>query len=494
MSRSTSLLWVLMSACATTGQVTPTAEAPKKPAAAWVRTAPPEALPEAGWVEPQPFETTLKNGLRVVVLERHERPLVSIRLMLSSGAASESATRAGATWLALNLLEDRFERRNDVGDLLVTDEKSARGQLALRGGELGAGVSPDASWLSVDGYARDAVSYLESLMSVIKARRRGIDGFTGRRNALLDRLEDRELSDTETLVDQLSRLSFGPQHPYSQSVLGTLTSLNQLGMEDISARQDAILRPKGATLVIGGDVDHEQILARASAIFRNWEAVAAAPPELAVAPTPVSRRKVVHVIPRAPARTTTLCAVRPLGNGANADAALTVLAHTVGGALQQVLREDNGFTYTVQASVLRHRFARAFAVCTSLPTAKTGEALEVFTRTIKALQTTPPSTDDVNRAKAVVRSRLALARSDVRSLVSSWASAIELAQPPALEPHLQAVERVTQADVEKLARTVLNVDQLQLLMSGDEPIIDAAVKRSGLGPSARIALERYHPQ
>ena len=47
----------------------------------------------------------LKNGLKVVLLERHTAPIVNVSLAVDAGAASDSTAKAGAASLALDLLD-----------------------------------------------------------------------------------------------------------------------------------------------------------------------------------------------------------------------------------------------------------------------------------------------------------------------------------------------------------------------------------------------------
>ena len=504
--RSRVLLALVLAGCATTRPAPTASSAPAaQPAAAarpepapagsaagappsgpWVRTPPPPPLSTVPWTEPPANEATLPNGLRVVVIERHGRPIVSVRLLLRSGAASESREHAGVTWLSLALLEDREEKRTDDGELLVSDEKSARRQLAEQGGALSFGVTSDGSWLGVDGYSVDTAKYLQTLREVMKARRHGADGFAGRRDALLDAIDDLELGDDETLFEQLGRLAFGPQHVYAQRVVGTVPSLEQMGIEDVVARQDAVLQPKGATLLVVGEVDHQQVLSKAADVFEGW-ANTARVVEPDIPASPVGKRKAVRIIPRKPARTTALCSVRGLGDVKASGAALAIFAETMGnGRLRQALREERGFTYVAQASVIERRKARALAFCSRLPTTATAEGLRVFVHALEALKASPPTAEELDRAKATLQSRLAAERSSVAGTIESWAHAVELGQPTGLAEQQAALRAVTAAELEALSRQVLDLDHLQLVLSGDTTTIEAAVKASGLGASTVV--------
>ena len=176
MSRTHASLLFLLAGCATARVEKPVeiAVAPVPapvvvaPPIAWTRTPPPGPLTG---VTPSPArvqEKTLGNGLRIVVVEHRRRPLVSVRLLFATGATAESNETAGVTSLALSLLCGSFETKNDQGELLVSDEKSARRQVVDVGGSLRSFVSADRSWLGIDGYSADAQTYLGTLNDVMK--------------------------------------------------------------------------------------------------------------------------------------------------------------------------------------------------------------------------------------------------------------------------------------------------------------------------------------
>ena len=68
--------------------------------------------------------TTLKNGLSVVLLERHATPIVNVALAVDAGYAADEPAKAGLAALALNLLDDGTSTRDAFR---VVDELDALG-------------------------------------------------------------------------------------------------------------------------------------------------------------------------------------------------------------------------------------------------------------------------------------------------------------------------------------------------------------------------------
>src|SRR6188474_2390034 len=65
-------------------------------------TPPPPASPRSGTF-PKPVEETLPNGLRVIVIERRETPLVSAQLVIKNGGEVDPPELAGLADMTANL-------------------------------------------------------------------------------------------------------------------------------------------------------------------------------------------------------------------------------------------------------------------------------------------------------------------------------------------------------------------------------------------------------
>ncbi len=96
------------------------------------RKHPPESLASVPFDIPRPFETTLSNGLRVVIFENERLPLVSYRLAFFAGDIDETENGRGlVSAMALLLTEG-------------TENYSSQ-QLAEKIERLGAGISAHSS-------------------------------------------------------------------------------------------------------------------------------------------------------------------------------------------------------------------------------------------------------------------------------------------------------------------------------------------------------------
>lgn len=474
---------LVLAACATSPASAPELLVEAPPAPAWTRNAPPPPAPRAPLSAPPVRELTLPGGLRVVVVEHHRRPLVSVRLFFKDGAAADPAASAGATAIAVALLGDTFSDK----DKQVYDEKSARRQVAEAGARLQFDVTADHSWIGIDGYARETVRYLRMLDRIVRVPRCSEQVFMYRVDAATAALEDARLSPEATFADYVSRRAFGAIPAYARSVLGTPKSLEALAYEDVQQRQRELLQPGGATLLIVGDVKADEVLARARALFSRWQ-----PPRVPTSrrpPRAVSKPKrrtaaaqEVALVARSPARTTMVCASRALAAEDGADATLDVLARVLGNRLSQVLREEHGLTYDASATVIRRRHARMLLACSALRTEDLREGVRTFAQAVEALRTSPLEAGEVEWAKALVGAEVHASQSELASLVQSWNTALELGEREASAPsRLSNVDAVTHEEVKSAVERLLLGPPIEWALSGDPEKVGPAVRGSELG-------------
>jgi zinc protease len=460
--------------------------------APWARTAPPPPAAAVAVPAPPVTEVTLPTGLRVVVVEHHRRPIVLARLVMPRGALLDPPGMEGASWLGIQLASDFREVGPDGEEL--AEEKSFRRQVMEEGGQAWFQVGADTTVVGIAGYARDAGRYLDLIAGAVTKPRAGEESFRERRNALLDEIEDVETSDPRALGRVLAEAAFGPGHPYARSVVGTLASLRPMGIEDAVARQQQILSPDGATLLVVGDVSAPAILAAARKAFGTWRHRGATPPRVA-APAAAAARRDIDFLRRQPATTLIVCASRPLGDVQASDGAVDLLATILGegfeGRLVAVLREQNGLTYSAGVQVVRHRWARALLACSALAADRAEAGIRLFRETLDAAASAPPTDEEVRRAKAIRMAELEGAWDDAPSIAAAWLHALALGKArPRLAEERAELERIAPDEVRALARSVLTPAALRWIVSGEPRTAARAVDGNRLGTLRALTLER----
>jgi zinc protease len=114
-------------------------------------TPPPPAPPRSG-AFPKPVEQTLPNGLRVIVIERRETPLVSAQLLIKNGGEVDPPELAGLADMTANLLTKGTQTRDATK--IAQDVESL-------GASLDSGARWDSSFATVSGMSSKIAQAME---------------------------------------------------------------------------------------------------------------------------------------------------------------------------------------------------------------------------------------------------------------------------------------------------------------------------------------------
>jgi zinc protease len=240
------------------------AAAQATPQAAAQATPPPPAAPRSVTV-PKPVERTLPNGLRVVVVERTNMPLVSAAFVIKNGGEVDPPQLAGVADLTASLLTKGTATRNAP--------QIAEAIEAL-GGSIQSGARWDASTASVGVQSSRIAPAMEILADVVRR--------PTFKDEEIERLRQQYLDDLTVALGQpgsiaryvASRVVFGDA-PYGHPLSGTPESIARIKRDDIARMHATYYRPDNAILVIGGDIRPEEAFKTAERFFGDWQKPAA---------------------------------------------------------------------------------------------------------------------------------------------------------------------------------------------------------------------------
>lgn len=210
---------------------------------------------------PQPVEKTLANGLRVIVVPKHDIPLVAVRLMVKTGAASDPANRDGLAELTATVLTQGTRNR--------TAEQIARGVEAL-GATLTASAGWDFTSIDLSVMSSNLARSMDFLADVARNATFAKDEFERERAQTIDALQV-DLTQPRTLAGVIaSRLIFG-ESAYGHNLGGIPASLEKIKREDLAAFHASHYRPDNSVLVLAGDVKAEDAFKLAESVFGSWK-------------------------------------------------------------------------------------------------------------------------------------------------------------------------------------------------------------------------------
>jgi len=450
-------------------------------AAEWPSERPPRPQPARRVAFP-PYEIkTLPNGLRVVVVQQHEQPVISLRLLVRAGAAADPKGKAGLATLASALLDQGTKTRSasQIADAID-----------YIGGGLGTGAGTDLSFLNVIVMKDSFEQALTLLSDVARNPAFAPEELDRQRSQILNGLKV-SYEDPEYVADAvIDRLVFG-FHPYGRPGSGTPDTVASITREDLLTFHQTYFAPNNAILAVVGDTTPEEALAGVTKAFGDW-AKKDIPPPTSLQPPDPTRRVIVVDRPDAvqtEIRVGQIAIQRNHPDYLALNVAIKILGGEGGNRLQGVLRSDRGLTYGAAADMNAYKQTGAIVADTDTRTETTIEALRVMVDEFFRLQRDRVVDGELASAQAYLAGNfpLTIETSDAIALQVLNALFYEL-DLKELETYRERVNGVTPDDIQRVARAYLKPGRLSVVLVGNASAFVKQLKEAGFDEIELVRL------
>lgn len=419
---------------------------------------------------PQITTRELTNGLKIVVVEQHELPLVDMLLQVRSGGESDPTGKAGTAALTAAMLTEGTTTRTAL-------------QIADQAAYLGVQLNATSGWEQSTVSLHTPTVQLDSALALFGdvALRPSFP------TADLERVRKVRLTSLQQLRDRGPSIAdrafasavFGEQHPYGRPLAGTEGSVASISRDELQRFYTTYFRPNNATLLVVGDVRPDDVERRARELFGAW--TRGTVPTPATGTANIAKPTTVVLVDKPGAAQSSF---RIGGIGAARSTsdyfALQVMNTILGGAftsrLMQNLRETHGYTYGASSGFGLRRSAGPFITSAEIVTAKSDSALIEFMKELRAIRDTVPA-DELAKAKRYLQLGLPGNFETTGGIASEFIPLIAYGIP--LDFFASAVQRygaVTQADVQRVARQYVDPDKLTIVIVGDRKTIEAGLR------------------
>lgn len=452
------------------------------------RTAPPQPGPFAGTVKfPAIVETTLSNGMKLVVAERPGLPLIDASLQFDGGTDVEDSYGEGVAAQAMGLLQLGTQTR---------DSKAVSREIARTGFYMNAAVGDRAmgfNWSTTSNRLDDSFALAADLVRRPVYPQAEID--TRRANVNIDAAYDAyERNPIQSVGKVFANVLWGPGHRNGRITTRAKAHADFEKQNDRAAIirfHDQEMGPANATLYIMGDTSVAAATAAAERRFGDWRRnTPTPPPDPANAAIPQSVGSRVILID-APGMPQSAIMVGHLVPAFDKDTAATesLMDSALGGSfhsrLNMNLREDKGWTYGFSAGISGDsRGPRTFTASGNVETDRTADALVEIRREMRDyIGARPISDDELARDKAASIQAIPSAFTTNGAFLGSMISSHSMGLPyNRAEGAMQRLDAVALDKVRALARATYRPEQMTWVVAGDLKRIEAAIRALDLGP------------
>jgi zinc protease len=433
---------------------------------------------------PEVQRTTLANGLKVLLLERHGTPLVNVALAVDAGYAADPAGRAGTASLALNLMDDGTTTRNTFR---IVDELDALGA------RLSTGNSLDLSFVRLTALANNLAPSLRILADVVQHPAFPEDIVALEKRRAQAQIGQEKAQPVAAALRVLPRLLYGQAHAYANPFTGSGddVSVKALTREDLAAWHRAWFHPANSTLIVTGDVTMAALAPALDAAFGSWPRGSAPTKAIGAAARAAGGRVYLLDKPDAPQSVIVAAHVTEKG-GAEADLAIETVMRNFGGIatsrLNRNLRLDKHWSYGVQAVMPASRGPRPFYVVAPVQTDKTKEAMQEIVKELRGVAGQRPLTGE--ELASTMRNQTLGLPGRFETLDALEAAAIQLVNlgypDDYFATYAARIRGLDERALDAAARAYVRPSDVIWIIVGDLRRVEAGIRELNLGEVTRL--------
>jgi predicted Zn-dependent peptidase len=424
---------------------------------------------------PKAQETTLKNGLQVVVLEGFNKvPTFSMQMVIMSGGLADPKDHRGLANFTASLIREGAGKRTsrDIAE-----------QIDSLGATLsaGAGYSSITSVVNASGLVENLDTVLDIFADVVRNPTFPKDEVEKYKTRLLSQLQFQRSNPQFLAAERFSRVIYG-DHP-AGLVTAPVESIKKTTPEDLARFHSTHYVPNNAMLAVVGDVTLKEILPKIEREFGDWKQGDVPRLEMPAVPSQAEMR--IHLINR-PGSVQTVLQLGTLGIERTSPDYFQVLVmdKIVGGGpaarLFMNLREDKGYTYGAYSFFGSSKYRGTWQASSNVRTDVTDEAMKEFMYELKRIRDEKVSPEELENAKRALVGSFALSLEQPQSLLQNIITQ-KLYNLPAnyWDVYPQKVAAIAAEDVQQAARKYIDLNHLQIVAVGDASKIREALAKYG---------------
>ena len=428
----------------------------------------------------QPKRIQLKNGLVIFLAEDHELPFINGSITIRGGSRDESASQSGL----VDIYGSAWRTSGTAtisGDKL--DEQLAEKAASLETSSGGASTSLSWSCLKEDeplvfSDAVDLLLHPAFKPEKLALARRGIEAGIVRQNDDAAGIAGREAA----------KMIYGADSPYARQP--KFTTIEPLTVADLQAFHDKTVLPNDMIVSVSGDFDPAAMEAALRKAFGNLKRGPAFVNAKVNFPGP---KPGTYFVEKSDINQSTIYVAGLGTERSNPDYyALSVMNEIFSGGfgsrLVQNVRTRLGLAYEVGGAYgTAYDHPGPFFVQAGTKSSTTVPATQAILDEINRLKTDPPTPEELASAKAQILNSF-IFRYDTREKTLAEQVTLAFYGYPSdfLDKYKANIEKVTAADVSRVANKYVDTGKLAVLVVGNSAGIDPPLAK--LGPVTPIDI------
>lgn len=404
----------------------------------------------------------LENGLILLIVERHNLPIVKVTVGIKAGSLVEPEEKAGVANLTAELLTSGTKKRtaSQISEEIEFVGASLRGS----GGD-------DYVTVGLSVLKKDLALGFDLLSDVILNPLFPEDELNKKTEHIKGSLKAQEEDPNFVASREFKKAVFGT-HPYGRLIVGSPETLDTIKREDLVNFHSVYYAPNNAIMSVVGDITSEEVKELLNKYFYEWQTK-----ELRVKssqkPERIKERKIISIDKDLTQANIILGHI-----GISRDNpdyyAVSVMNYILGSGgfasrLMRNLREEKGLVYDVYSFFAADKYGGLFQVSLQTKNESANTAIEEILKEIKKIRDTPVSDTELSDAKAFLTGSFPM-RIETSSRIASFLVAVEYYElgMDYIDKYPVYINTVTKEDVLRVAEKYLDPEKFILVVVADQ--------------------------
>jgi zinc protease len=435
---------------------------------------------------PTLHEDRLSNGLRLLVAERHEIPVVNFWLDINAGYSADQSALPGTARMVSSLLTGGTKRRTA---LEISDE------VAMLGAQLTSGSNLDNSSIYLSALTDTLDEALDIFADVIQNPTFPISDFVRQQQLQLSSIANEKVTPLQMALRALPPILFGTEHAYGVPLTGSGTedSIHKMSRETAAQFHATWYKPNNATLIVVGDTTLAEIRPKLEKLFAEWQTGPVPGKNLTKVPRPskpaiylVDKPGALHSVVIAG----TIAAPPEAGLEIALETMNNVFGGTFGARLNMNLREDKHWSYGAGSVLYGARAQRPFLAYASVQGDKTADSIAEILGEMKGmLGARPIEPEELEKTKQQQIFELPGSHETMNSIGGLYSDLLQTGLPLNFyDNYVSHVSALTIADLEAAAKVVIVPEETIWMVVADRKEVEADLRKLNIGDIVPVEM------
>jgi zinc protease len=422
---------------------------------------------------------TLSNGLKIILAERHEIPIVDFWLTLDAGFSADHGALSGTASLTSALLTGGTAKRNAIQ---ISDD------LQALGAQLRAYSDLDFTTVFLSALKTKLDPSLDLLADVALNPSFPQTDFARQQKIQLATIGQEKSQPFGMALRVMPPILYGSGNAYGVPFTGsgTTDSVSKITRENLAKFHQSWFKPNNATLIIVGDTTLAEIKPKLEQYFAGWKAGTV--PVKDVKPVARPSQPVVYLIDKPDAlQSVILTGTVAPAPVASIEPTYQTMNDIYGGAfgarLNMNLREDKHWSYGAQSRILDARHQRPYVSFAPVQTDKTKESLVEMQKELNGIAGSKPITEaELSKAQNQEILELPGSRETMQQVGGSIQELLKFNFPDDYyQTYVKKVESLRPADVNDAAKSLISPKDTVWVIVGDRSKIEQGIRDLNIG-------------